>query len=103
MEESGAAVGKRYSVWSCSLIIQGLGNSIFEQNNIGIGTATSTTNWCVQIDGAQMMDALRTGMMVLIWRETKARKEMMERAGLIFIFFAFTRVFKKEAVSFLDR
>ena len=35
-----------------------------------------------------MMDALRTGMMmmVLIWRETKARKEMMERAVLVFIF-----------------
>ena len=104
MEESGAAVGKRYSVWSCSLIIQGLGNSIFEQNNIGIGTATSTTNWCVQIDGAQMMDALRTGMMmmVLIWRKLSSERDD-GKSRTYFYFFAFTRVFKKEAVSFLDR
>ena len=90
MEESGAAVGKRYSVWSCSLIIQGLGNSIFEQNNIGIGTATSTTNWCVQIDGAQMMDALRTGMMmmVLIWRKLSSERDD-GKSRTYFYFFCF--------------
>ena len=51
-----------------------------------------------------MMDALRTGMMmmVLIWRKLSSERDD-GKSRTYFYFFAFTRVFKKEAVSFLDR
>ena len=61
----------------------------FLTKNIGIGTAT-TTNWCVQIDGAQMMDIANgnddDGVDLA---RTKARKEMMERAVLVYFLLSF--------------